>query len=198
MLQASTALQKAETSLPFFDHDNQKKRNYLAYRICGFSRLESRQNAGASKVIYDKWLVSDEDFAGIEKQGLLELSRQFRNEIVGLEFTRNFKLCLDKDRIVLQKSVKGNKLTDDEWDYLKKIRPLYTPAALKALEDLVSGVKKEGLGSWDEILLVARKNGEHKEFRNEAIRDQVEELEYTASGWVAELTEGPDGAEDND
>lgn len=191
---SNTALQKAETSLPFFDHDNQRKRNYLSFRICGYGRLEARQNTITSLTMYRKWLAEDSNFAQIEQKGLLELSRQFRNEVVGLEFTRNFKLCLDKDRAVLQKSVRGHKLTEEEWDYLKKIRPLYTPAALKALEDLITGAKGSGGGgleSWDELIVMARRNSEHQNIGNE-----ITELKLPTTGWVKELEEGSDSTED--
>lgn len=192
MLEPNSALQKAENTLPFFDHDNQRKRNYLSFRICGFGRLEARKNAEVSAAIYNTWLAKDESFAEIESKGLLQLSRQFRSEVIGLEYTRNFKLCLDKDRIVLQKAVRGGKLTDDEWDYLKKIRPLYTPAALKSIEDLITGHKDKGKGleSWDEIVLFARRNGEYQA--------ETTVYEYPAPSSLEELNEGSDGFEDQD
>ncbi len=169
----SETLAKADSVLPRFDWDDDKKRAYLSYRLCGFSRDEARGFIGIDvKTIYN-WRMRDEEFASIEQTNLLTLQRSFSDQVVSLDFTRNFKLALELDFKILVKANEASKdnakvsLTKEERSYLNKIRPLYTPAAFTALQDMFAGLG--ALSGWDAVLalknpdgsvqIAARKNG---------------------------------------
>jgi len=162
-------LAKADSFLPAFDYENDAKRRYLSYRLSGFSRAEALRYADVKRITLYKWKQNDEEFEAIDGKSLVELSAEFRREIISMEYTRNFRLALAKDEKILKKSMDSTaKLSDDEWDYLKKIRPLYSPQALKALESLYSD-KSDTPDSWDELLIIARRSARYVE------KEEVEE-----------------------
>lgn len=158
----SETLAKADSVLPRFDWDDEKKRAYLSYRLCGFSREEARGFLSIDvKTIYN-WRNRDEEFANIEQTNLLTLQRSFSDQVIHLDFTRNFKLALELDAKVLLKANEATKdanvvLTKQEVIYLNKIRPLYTPAAFAALQDMFSSLGE--IGGWDEILKLKKADG---------------------------------------
>lgn len=158
----SETLAKADSVLPRFDWDDAKKRAYLSYRLCGFSRDEARDHTGTDvKTIYN-WRMRDEEFAKIEQTNLLTLQRSFSDQVINLDFTRNFKLALELDAKVLTKANEATRdatvtLTKDERTYLNKIRPLYTPAAFQALQDMFAGLG--AVSGWDEILAMKTPDG---------------------------------------
>lgn len=157
-------LAKADSVLPRFDWDDEKKRRYLSYRLCGFSRDEARQYAGnlTRQTIYN-WRERDEEFDAIEVTNLLALQQSFSKEIITLDYTRNFKLILEYDYSILQKAKRlvddptATPLTTAERGYLSKIRPLYTPQQFVALQSLFAEFSETS--GWDELLIIARKNG---------------------------------------
>lgn len=160
----SDTIAKADSVLPRFDWDDERKRKYLSYRLCGFSRDEARQFAGGIdvKTIYN-WRQRDEEFDSIERTNLLSLQRSFSEQVINLDFTRNFKLALELDFRVLAKADKASQdatavqLTREERSYLNKIRPLYTPAAFQALQDMFLGLGQ--VSGWDEILAMKAPDG---------------------------------------
>jgi hypothetical protein len=167
-------LAKADSVLPRFDWDDEKKRKYLSYRLCGFSRDEARAYAGSidRKTIYN-WMERDEEFASIETTNLLQLQRTFSKEVITLDYTRNFKLVLDHDYQVLKRANEVSKdpaavpLTAAERSYLAKIRPLYTPQQFAALQDLFKEFSSDT--GWDEMIIMARRNsGKEEEGSNDS------------------------------
>ncbi|KKM94125.1 hypothetical protein LCGC14_1201430 [marine sediment metagenome] len=160
----SETLSKADSVLPRFDWDDERKRKYLSYRLCGFGRDEARKFAGGIdvKTIYN-WRQQDEEFQSIEQTNLLTLQRTFSEQVVNLDFTRNFKLALELDFRVLVKAneasqnVNATQLTKEEREYLIKIRPLYTPAAFAALQDMFAGLG--AVTGWDEVLAMRKPDG---------------------------------------
>jgi len=153
-----TELARADAFLPRFDWDDDKKRKYLSFRLCGFSRQESQDHAGiARKTIYN-WINTDESFKDIEHRNLVEIRSAFSKEVLTLEFTRNFRMALEKDARVLQRALESDfkPLTRDESEYLAKIRSLYTPKALQELEGFFKDASNSDMG-FDELILIARK-----------------------------------------
>lgn len=163
MTSPSETLAKADSVLPRFDWDDEKKRAYLSYRLCGFSREETRGFLNIDvKTIYN-WRMRDSEFANIEQTNLLTLQRSFSDQVISLDFTRNFKLALELDAKVLVKANEASKenatvsLTREETVYLNKIRPLYTPAGYTALQDMFSSLGE--VSGWDEILQLKKADG---------------------------------------
>ena len=181
MLDPNTQMAKADTLLPMFDDDN--KRSYLVYRITGFSRKESLQRSGLQAATVREWIKKDSAFAEIEGKGIMALGKEYRDEIINLEFARNFKLATEKDREIFDKSLDASyTMTDQEWDYLKKIRPMYSPQGYKILKDIIGETK--GLNGWSEVLILARSGS----YADERVYDRNEPSEFidqTAS-WTEE------------
>lgn len=177
----------ADSILPVFDWDNPSKRAYLSYKACGFSSEEARKYVGVNRTTVYRWRKEDATFYQLDVVNLGELRTKFRKEVVQLEFTRNFKLVLEKDFRVLHKAVTEPKtMTKEDTEYLHRIRPMYTPQQLIALENIVSVVDQ--LGSWDELLVYARRhNAQAQSNGNEVSSGPQEYQESTA------LTSGSTG-----
>ena len=140
----------ADSVLPRFDFDDERKRRYLSFRLCGFDRTEACKYAGIQFRSVYTWRRLDPVFEQLEKTNLLEIRNQFSKEIIKLDFTRNFKLALERDYQVLSQAVEDvTKLTRDEVIYLTKIRALYTPQQFQVLESVLSELAAQ---SWDEMI----------------------------------------------
>ena len=152
----NTALANAEAALPLFDWNNDNKRKYLSYRLCGFTRTEAAEYAEVNIKSVNAWRSKDEAFAVIDKTNLLELRKQVAKEVVALDYTRNFKLALAMDEKLLLKATRTPSLmTKDDQAMLKTIRPLYSPQGLAVIEDFFN--EDKGAESFDELILIARK-----------------------------------------
>ena len=128
----------AISTLPFF-HDG-KKSEYLAKRICNFSMREACQLAEVSEKSVRRWREADPTFNQLDTEGMTDLRKKFANEFVDLEFTRNFHLVLQKDFKILYKDATDSKnLTEDDKEYLLKIRQHYTPQALAMVKQILGG-----------------------------------------------------------
>lgn len=171
-------INEAESTLPQFNSSDESKRRYLSFRVCGFSRKESRKYAGIEDTTVRNWCKTDLEFSDIERKNLPELRQQYSKEFVKLDFIHNFKLAMEKDRQVLEKATGTDKrkvLTKEEWAYLRAIRGLYTPQQLNTLEGLS---QQFNTSTWDEVLLIARKNV------------QIQESPDQETGGPAEYQEG--------
>ncbi len=150
---------RADGYLPSFDYDNENKRNYLVYRVCGFSRKESRDQAEVKLSTVKNWITSDEAFAGIEKLSVVEIGAQFRKDVVVNGWVRNYWLMLERDAKIIKKADSDkvvDYLSEREHEYLMKIRPMYTPAAMKVLNELFQ--ETNDAGSWEEWMIRVRRS----------------------------------------
>ena len=155
---ADNPLDIADAILPSFDGYNDKKREYMSHRLCGFGRQESCRYAKIHVRTVNNWMQSDEQFRLIEQTNLLTLRKQFSKMITLFEFTRNFHLTLSNDAHILDK-VKRNgiaKLSKDEKEYFIKMRGMYTPQQFSVLEELFEGKTKVQDFDWE--ILVRGKN----------------------------------------
>ncbi len=137
------------SSLIPYDRDDEKAM-YLGYRACGFSVREALQLIQRSKA----WLSGarhDEKFLNLENR-IPEIRKDVSKEYVEIEFFRNFRLVLEKDYQVLQKSLglvqelneetgqmQVAHLTPSEASYLIRMRAQYTPQQLGIIEVVVKG-----------------------------------------------------------
>lgn len=128
----------AKAMIPLFGDDG-KKADYLSYRVSYFSFRESCELGKVSEKQVRRWRQSDEQFNYLDTEGLTELRKQFSNEYLDMQYTRNFQLMLQKDFKVLYKDAIGKELNDTESKYLEKIRQHYTPQSLAMVKQLLGG-----------------------------------------------------------
>ena len=128
----------ASTLIPY-DRDDERAL-YFGYRACGCSVREALHMIERSK----PWLSAqrhDAKFVDLENR-IPEFRDELAKEYLKLETFRNYRFVLEKDRRILEKSLrKGDEgiLTRHEQEYLIKLRTMYTPAQIQILEALVKG-----------------------------------------------------------
>ena len=182
-----------DSILPKFNWDDENKRTYLSWCVCGFSKLEARKRTGITPATVNNWIKSDEAFAEIHGKNMQELRQLYAKEFIKLEFFHNFKLALEKDRTIFEKSLETDKrkqnLSKEEWQYLRTIRPLYSAKEIANLEGLLSDL---GNQSWDEMMIVVKRNGEtitQGPTQERIITEEYPEgsvVEGRSSGWTQE------------
>ncbi len=127
-----------EQAIPTFSGDSKKAR-YLSYRISNFSIRESIKLAKVSDKQVRRWRDADSKFAHLDGDGLTELRKTMANEFLDMQFTRNFRMVLEKDFTVLYKDATGDPMTASELKYMEKIRGHYTPQSLAMVKQLLKG-----------------------------------------------------------
>lgn len=133
----------ASTTIPYPRDDNKAK--YLGYLASGFSIREALHAVGVTGAALSQWRQHPE-FASLEKR-IPEFRRTLAMEYTAMEFFRNFRLVLEKDFRILRKSLNAElEMSEQDQDYLLKIRPNYSPSQLQVLEALF---KSESPDSFD-------------------------------------------------
>lgn len=158
-----------EIASSIIPYESGKKARYLSYRVCNFSIRESTQLAKVTERAVRYWRETDESFAHIDGDGLTTLRKQMANEYLDIEFTRNFRLVLQKDFEVLFKVVTegDEKLTDREHAYLAKLRNHYSPQNLAAIKQLLGGGTLEQPFDFTKLTLTIRREREELEIKSE-------------------------------
>ena len=165
----ATDEEKIAAAIVPYNRDDDRAR-YLGLRSSGFKIREALQLLGKAKSTLSHWRL-DPDFVQLENR-LPEFRKALALEYTGLEFIRNFRLILEKDlRVIqrsLQKDTEGNSvlLSDQEQQYLVKMRNQYTPQQLQVIEALIteSGVG-EGFDFTGKVLELTRTQTETKTLR---------------------------------
>ncbi|MFA5384154.1 MAG: hypothetical protein WC364_05745 [Eubacteriales bacterium] len=141
MSNAVDAINIIAAAIPAFDGDemSHKKALYLSYRISNFTSRESEKLANVSHKQVTRWRQSDPQFLELDGTGLTNLRKTMSNEFLDMQFTRNFRLIMEKDFQVLYKDATNEPLTLSEMNYLAKIRQHYTPQSLAVVKQLLSG-----------------------------------------------------------
>ena len=116
-----------------------KKAAYLSYRISNFSSRESEKLANVSRKQVMRWRESDPQFRHLEGEGLPGLRDSMSNKLLDMQFTRNFRLVMEKDFRVMYKDATGEPMTASELRYMEKIRQHYTPQSLAAVRQILNG-----------------------------------------------------------
>ena len=131
----------AASMLPMLTGDGAeaKRGEYLSKRVCNFSVRESCQLAKVSEKSVRRWRQADPHFLHLDTEGMTDLRKQLSTELIDMEFTRNFHLVLQKDFKILYKDATEQVLTENEHDYLMKIRQHYTPQSLAMVKQLLGG-----------------------------------------------------------
>jgi len=81
----------------------------------------------------------DESFSAIELK-VPEIRKELSKEYIELDFFRNFRMVLEKDYRILDKSIREEVLSKQEHDYLLKLRSAYSPQQLQIIEQVMKGV----------------------------------------------------------
>ena len=123
--------------------DGDRKAAYLGYLIAGFSRVEAKRLTGIHDRTLTRWTQGDPDFVEFVSK-IPDVRRKLSDQLLDIEYTRNFKLVLSKDFKVLYKDATGKLLTEQEQQYLQSIRKFYTPQHLTMLRQLLSGKDESG------------------------------------------------------
>ena len=143
----------AATLIPYRRSDDRAK--YLGWLCSGFSDEEALYVLGLTR----SWLSdarADSKFIELEEH-IPEFRKELSKEYIELDFQRNFRMVLEKDRRVIRTSL-GMELVEDEetgemvpeqlssfdQQYLLRLRSAYTPQQLQLLEAVVGG--KDGGG----------------------------------------------------
>jgi len=142
--EAITPTEGIAQSLINYYADGGKRARYLSYLVAGFSVMESVTLAKVHLKTIKRWREEDNSFIELEQKSLGELREQLSNQLIDIEFTRNFRLVLAKDFQVLFKDAQEKPLTEKEQQYLLVIRKFYTPEQLARVRQLVSGKDDSG------------------------------------------------------
>ena len=130
----------AATLLPWRRDDSRAR--FMGYLACGFDIEESLYMIGKDYAWLDEQRL-DESFSSIELK-VPEIRKQLSKEYIEIDFYRNFRLVLEKDYRILEKSIKEEVLSKQEHDYLLKLRSAYTPQQLQILTQVISGASDGG------------------------------------------------------
>lgn len=150
ILEPNAPLAVADSILPSFDIDDTLKRKYLSFKLTGFSRGEAAQLTGINLAIVKQWQSDDLDFKVFEQTAT---SGSYTKQIIKLEMARNLKLAMSRDSILLKKQLMNpDQLTPTEREYLKQIRPLYTPKEYAQLDSIFSADEAKGPQDWQQLI----------------------------------------------
>jgi len=148
--------------MPSFDDTPwaERKKEYLAYRFCGFGPREAAQMLDLHERTVRRWR-SDVIFESLERAIGTLSARTARTEILTQKFIRNFTLILDRDYRMLLKAAGRVKNEDGEieWannaelDWLKRARSSYTLDQLKVVEEVLSPASKSEKPTFAQYIL---------------------------------------------
>jgi len=149
----------SQAILPYYPDDSQKAR-YLAYRVSGFTMREACELVPCSTRVIYKWREQDEQFRKIDGEGLTDLRKQLSGEYLNIEFTRNFRLVMQKDFDILSKSIRGVELTTQENQYLLRLRSHYTPQHLLLIKQILGEIDGDESFDFTKLTLTIRRERE--------------------------------------
>ncbi len=134
-LQKTETQQNIESLLPEFTSEDAEKREFLGYRICGFSVAESLKYSDLQGFTFSRWIEEDSIFNEIHSNELTKLQRDATDTILEQVRVKNYRLALAVDEETLDDAVTSgiDKLSDRQFEYLKTIRAKYDPKVTSLL-----------------------------------------------------------------
>lgn len=151
----------AQSLIPYY-RDGGKQASFLSYMVAGFSVMEACKLAKVHYGSVKRWRRLDPNFVKVEEQCTTELRKRLSDELLDIEFTRNFRLVLAKDFEILFKDACGTVLTEKEQQYLLTIRKFYTPQQFAMIKQLVGADGKEEAFDFTKTVLTIRLEKEEK------------------------------------
>lgn len=164
-IDTSSTEQMSSAITPIFTDDT-KKAKYLSYRVANFSVMEACQLADCHIKSVRRWREDDPEFNAIDTSGMTHLRKKLSAEYLNIEFTRNFRLIMQKDFEVIFKSVTGKQLSEQEFAYLLKLRAHYTPQQFAMISQLLNGDTKEPF-DYTKLTLTIKRERETMEIKTE-------------------------------
>lgn len=165
---------EVKTLVPQFDD---LMREYLAWRICGYTQAEALLHAEIPKLILDSWLHIP-DFAYCNGQGLAELRKNAEVMVFEAKQSRLTMAKLTVDEQVMTEAMQGiETMGPRSYDYMKQIASQYDPKVRKIL-----GVDQGDQlpQDFDEVVIkIRRNNGKAPEV--ETTQKRIIEAEYKES-----------------
>jgi hypothetical protein len=148
------ALSIASTVIPYDREDSEAQ--YLFNRACGLSVRETLEVIDRTKGWLSNIRARDPQFVELEKQ-IPEFRKTLSKDFLKIEWMRNFRLAMAKDRKILKRSLgmerdgSGEVVTMTNFDqqYLLKMRTHYSPQQLQVLQAI--GTEGDGginFGQW--------------------------------------------------
>ncbi len=169
------------------------KAQYLGYRAMGFSVREASRLADVTVQSVHSWRRADLEFAEFEQRYITQLQKSIAGDLLRMEFMRNFKLALKRDFAVLFKAACDlDTLTDREFDYLKKIRALYTPTDLLNLDRAVQPELEGDTITASLTVTVDKNTVDTEQARRAAARQLLDKFRVNAQVSLAERVNGTD------
>ena len=148
-----------QAMVPYFT-DGTKKGVYLSYIIANFAVMEAIKLSKTSLRSVRRWREDDPTFAAIESQCRTDIRKQLSKEFMDIDFTRNFRLVLQKDFDVLWKDASKQTLTDKEYQYLLLIRKFYTPQHLVVIKQILGEIQADQGFDFTKLTLTIRRERE--------------------------------------
>ena len=104
------------------------RREYLSWRLCGFTPIESAKKSGVGMTALAEWLTNDREFFLLDQSKIYALRKQASREILETKRLRNTRAILELDEKVLDKALEHGiaHLGGDEAQYLRTIRNQYS------------------------------------------------------------------------
>ena len=163
---------EVKTLVPQFDD---LMREYLAWRICGYTQAESLLHAKVPTLILEAWLHIP-DFAHCNGKGLVELRKSAEVLVFEARQSRLTMAKLEVDEQVMSEAIDGiETMGPRSYEYMKQIASQYDPKVRKVL-GVDQGDKLPQ--SFDEVVIrIRRHNGKAPE----TAQERIIEAEYKES-----------------
>jgi hypothetical protein len=169
LLPANTPEMSLASSVVPYPYDDLKGK-FLRFRALGFSNVEACRALGIGKSVISEWRGDDIRFLNLESR-IPEFRKELAMDWISMQFARNMALAMLKDQDVLLKATNPRKImtrvviggkvsekevemeipmSEQDHEYLKKMRGIYTPEQLEKLKEAVMG-DSEGL-NWSKLI----------------------------------------------
>jgi len=119
-----------------FDDDRSR---YLGLRCSGFTTMEAIKLLDIAKSTLSSWRHTVPGFEKFNEaeSDLPQLRKKLALEYSYLEYLRNFRLIMEKDKRIILKSLSEEILPKQDQDYLLRMRSNYGPEKLQLLQSLM-------------------------------------------------------------
>jgi hypothetical protein len=159
--QAESQFDTALSILQRVDGYDEKISSYISFRACYFSISESLKMANATKKELALW-YEDEDFHNLDTKLIKEFQKAHGKTALTIQYTRNFRLVVQKDAEVIAKSLDPDSiLSKFEEQYLNRLRGTYSPEQLQKLTNSVQDGDGKTPLTFMQVVMMA--NGERKQ-----------------------------------
>ena len=168
----SDTVNQVKALVPAFIDSDEEKRDYLSWRICGFSPKEAMHYTNIRPVELQRWFQTDEAFARVETEQLPTLRKEAVQEVLNQEQLRNSRKVQQLDADVLNQALVGgiDTLGKNSVEYLKLVRTQYNPQIRKML-----GLEgDERMPSFEEVVIRYRRgfNGQEPSNTPYLVKDE--------------------------